>query len=189
MNKKGNSILHLAFQSNENVEIIKFLIKIKELDLKLKNDFGNTPIFFALGYNKSPEVVKYICDNLEFNIYETNYGEESILLFAVQCNENIEVLKFLFIRYLNLSFIEREEDYDLDSSVLQKLEPLKEFFDGENDVWSTEIHCYFEKDIRFKIFNFVMCNKYNEIFQPKMPKPIMSIIFKKYASLELKDHN
>ena len=107
------TILHKA-SGNKNIEILKFILSLKEVNIHAKNYVGENAFFIASKDNTNIKILKYLHDHTDIDILSLNDDRKSPLLHVNPIGRSPS--SFLnFIRYLfDLGMkIETEELKDL----------------------------------------------------------------------------
>jgi len=90
---RGRTLLHLAAQSNPDVEVVKLLVE-KGCDVSAKCQQGRTPLSYAAEYNFDKGVVQYLVSQKSNINAKDNNGGTSLLYAAGRCYD-LDVVKFL----------------------------------------------------------------------------------------------
>ena len=68
INKYGDNCLLLAYSSNQNLEIIKFLITKQNMNVNFVNKNENNALINACTSNSNLKIIQYLIEELKMNI-------------------------------------------------------------------------------------------------------------------------
>eukprot|EP01091_Cochliopodium_minus_P012728 TRINITY_DN3928_c0_g1_i2.p1 TRINITY_DN3928_c0_g1~~TRINITY_DN3928_c0_g1_i2.p1 ORF type:complete len:384 (+),score=81.97 TRINITY_DN3928_c0_g1_i2:175-1326(+) len=132
----GETILHKACKYNQNLKVIKYLIKEKQMDFNLKNVDENLPLIVAIQNTKNLEIVKYFLGELKCDINQKFYDGDNLLHMFCRRSDNVEILKHLVEKKCGVNYKNSYAETPLHHACLygRKFETIKCLVDLKSDL-------------------------------------------------------